>query len=723
MHTTTISKKTDVLVITLIVLWAIYNLAVLLKTGFMSDDAYNSQIKGQILEQGVSLNNRILSEATGWLKGSGRLMVLTWYMTYGLYYYTQDPIVVKSINITIITSGILFFYFFSKRETESSYLALLACLLIPCFFQFRIWHDPILAFTFLIPAIFALTIAALVLFQKFLDNGRAAYCIIAAGLYLLTLLMYEISYVLCLLFVVIAYMRNHSIISAIRKSLPFTATAAVLICVSAFFRLYFIKYSANPNSSYPAAELHLDLGKFISAFEIQALASVPLNYFLFNKENLRLVFQNADYLVLAALITGLSILFYKIGKNSVPFKLGSWVICGAILLLAPAALTSLSGHQVELIEIGYGFGYIPVFLQYFGLCIITVAVLGTLCIKIKWRFFLIIFSISASTGLAAVAAVNLGLNRAVALKMNESYKYPAALLKAALKAGLADDLKDGAFVFRTTRYPSDYTWFYSIETGKKFEMCELSDIARYKLCIEKLEPREGTTSTASSTNGVEVIELSKQDAWILSYNFEKKSGKTGQVFFSKIERIVRNKRSKTLIQVLVNDIRIYDLKENRIRKIDFQSSPANFLPIIDDQTVDMAETRPLDRESLLARDVDFEWLGKVYGREGTSQSNLRWSSGSATLVLHNMSSKPRAVALTMELGTATPGPSHMTVKYPAQTDTLVLRQAPTSYSKKLLLAPGVTEVGFASDAEPIQNGDPRNIVFGIFNFKIKPLDQ
>ena len=116
MHKTAISKKTDVLVITLIVLWAIYNLAVLLKTGFMSDDAYNSQIRGQILEQGVSLNDRILSETIGWLKGSGRLMVVTWYMTYGLYYYTQDPVIVKSINIAISLAEFYAFIYFQKGK-------------------------------------------------------------------------------------------------------------------------------------------------------------------------------------------------------------------------------------------------------------------------------------------------------------------------------------------------------------------------------------------------------------------------------------------------------------------------------------------------------------------------------------------------------------------------------------------------------------------------------
>ncbi|MBC7457954.1 MAG: hypothetical protein H7235_06725 [Bdellovibrionaceae bacterium] len=716
-----INNKKGIAVVALIVIWGIYNLAVLLKTGFMSDDAYNSQIKGQILEQGISLNERILAEAFGWLKGSGRLMIVSWYMTYGIYYFTQDPIIVKALNITIILIGILFFYTFSKKETGSPYLALLACLLIPSFFQFRMWHDPIMAFTFLIPAIFTLTMGALVFFQKFLHSGKVYYCGIAFCFYLAALLIYEISYVLCLLFVVIAYMHSRNIIKAIKLSLPFTAATALLICISAFFRLYAIKNSSNPQSTYPAAELHLNIDRVISAFEIQALSSVPLNYFFFNKENLALVFQKFDYLFFAAFGIGLSILFYKIGRNTVTFKLASWTLCGGVLLLAPAALTSLSGHQVDLIKMGYGFGYIPVYLQYFGLCIIVVASLSVIATKIKWRFALAIFSIVVSVGATVVTALNLGLNRAVALKMNETYKYPADLLKAALKAGLVKDMKDGAFIFRTTRYPSDYTWFYRIGAEKKLELCELFDVVKYKLCIEKLHPAQITTNTKPSSESVEIIDLSKQDAWILSYNFEKKSGKTGQVIFSKIERIVQNSKSNTLIQVLVNEIKVYDLKEDRIRKLDLQSLPANFLTIIEDQTVDMAEVQPFDPASLLARDVDFEWLGKIYGREGTNQNNLRWSSGSAILTLHNISSKPKHITITMEIGTPTVEASEMIIKYPAQTERITLGLVPMPYSKTILIAPGQTEVTFTSNAEPIRNGDPRNIVFGIFNFKIKSI--
>ena len=59
---------------------SIYNFGVLLKTGFVGDDAYNSMIKGAIINQNISLNDRILSEIKGWTFGAGRIMIVNWYV-------------------------------------------------------------------------------------------------------------------------------------------------------------------------------------------------------------------------------------------------------------------------------------------------------------------------------------------------------------------------------------------------------------------------------------------------------------------------------------------------------------------------------------------------------------------------------------------------------------------------------------------------------------------
>jgi hypothetical protein len=711
------NRKLHLAGVMLAVLWASYNLAVLLKTGFISDDAYNAQIRGQIMQQGVSLNDRVIAEIAGWLRGAGRLMVVTWYMTYGLYYFTQDTVLVKALTIAVILAVVWLFYVFSKRQTGSAPVSLLACLLIPCFFQFRFWHDPILAFTFLMPMTFALVLGALVLFQRHLDNKATATLAFAVALFVSALLLYEIAFPLCLLFVAVAYAHGGGWRSTLGKSLPFTAPAVLLIGVSASFRLYFIKMTSYAQSTYPGAELHLDAGKLFNAFGIQAFSTVPLSYYFFTKDAVASTLKRADYLVLLLLAAGLCLLVYRIGRSARRPVWTGWVLCGLTLLLLPAGLTSLSGHQAELIQAGWGYGYIPVFLQYFGLCILLVSMLASVATRLQPWWALAAFSAVVGLGATAVGGVNLALNRAIALKTNEIYKYPRALLGAAIKSGITNGMKDGTLVLRTMRFASDYTWFYTLASGKKLDVCELSDAAVYIACIEKAA---GLMSRA--TPGMELLDTRDRDVWALSYNFDVQGGKTGRVVAGKVDFIARNSATRALVQLVVSKARVFTQADGQLRDFTF-AAPVNFLRIADDQSAAPAAMQALDSPAFKAPTVDFEWMGKVYPREGTATANLRWSSGSATLALYNLTDLSQRVEISMALATANSGNSHMAVKLPGGLESVTVNQQPLPFVKKLELPPGKTEIEFSSDAGVIKNGDPRNIVFGVFNFLLKPLEN
>jgi hypothetical protein len=119
--------------------------------------------------------------------------------------------------------------------------------------------------------------------------------------------------------------------------------------------------------------------------------------------------------------------------------------------------------------------------------------------------------------------------------------------------------------------------------------------------------------------------------------------------------------------------------------------------------------------------VDYQWQGRIYARDGSYVNNLRWSSGDATLALHNLSGVTRTVDISMGLAIATPLQSTVKIKYPDQTETVAVTQTPKNYSRRVVLKPGRTDIFFTSDAPEIQNGDPRHIVFGVFNFKLMPV--
>ena len=69
--------------------WCAYLLHPILGSGLLSDDAYNFQIGGKIIDENISILKAYVNETYGWLKLSGRIFPLHWYV-YFLNYYVNN---------------------------------------------------------------------------------------------------------------------------------------------------------------------------------------------------------------------------------------------------------------------------------------------------------------------------------------------------------------------------------------------------------------------------------------------------------------------------------------------------------------------------------------------------------------------------------------------------------------------------------------------------------
>ena len=96
-------SKNNVLILDFaLILWITYVLFPLLNVGFISDEAYNSQILGKNITEGVSLWNRLYSEIHGWLTGAGRFWPFNWFYKYGLYTLQPTPFIIKLITLILV---------------------------------------------------------------------------------------------------------------------------------------------------------------------------------------------------------------------------------------------------------------------------------------------------------------------------------------------------------------------------------------------------------------------------------------------------------------------------------------------------------------------------------------------------------------------------------------------------------------------------------------------
>ena len=141
--------------------------------------------------------------------------------------------------------------------------------------------------------------------------------------------------------------------------------------------------------------------------------------------------------------------------------------------------------------------------------------------------------------------------------------------------------------------------------------------------------------------------------------------------------------------------------------------------------VDSREYLAITLQPQSVPDIPPEFREGWFALEGSSEYNLRWSAGDATVVLTNPASRPKTVQLNFALSTLQP--RH--VKVSAATTTLfdgdLYPLVPgVGVEQRISLPPGPTVIRFVTDtpAREPGNSDGRKLAFGLVNFSVRYLD-
>jgi hypothetical protein len=698
-------------------IWIFYSLFSLLDTSFISDDAYNSQIRGALIQQGIGLFDRILSEIKGWFFGAGRVLVLGWVITYSLYYLTINPIVVKLITILIILAGVLLFYFFVKKQSKSLPLSLLVLFLMPIFFQFRLWHDPILAFTFLLPICFLLLMASIVLFQSHLNKTKNHQHFLSILFYFLSAISYEVTLPLSCLYFILAFDKTKKFIESLKLSYPYLLISFSIILIEFAIKFY-LKADKLIQSTYPGSDFYLEPMKFLSAFCIQIVSTAPLSYFISVIGQIKfykLIYIFSDFFVFPILFMILYILFKKFFSYKKSFNFQASIFVGILLLVLPAFLSSISGHQIELNQAGYGMGYLTVYIQYFGFCLLLLLLLAQLK-KYVSNKYLSAGSVFMAIIFSVMAILNLGLNRVVANKTNKTYKYPRVLIQKSLEAGLLNDLDSKSLLLSSVRVPSDYTWFYSTILNRSIKHCDLQANGLFDSCLKNVDHFLNDKISFKSGAGIKIIDLSSSKVWSLSYSIDE-NGTDGRVLLAKLDKLVISKITGNILEMQTNQIKEFTLNNAGFKVINF-NNPIDFYKIISNEQNDIKDAIQLKNKNFISNsDILWEWIG-TYNKEGSEINNLRWTSRSAKLYLYNRSKSSIRARLRMGFASPDGSPSKVKVDFLKKSEIVKINGNPVYFEKTFNLPPGEFVLGLNCDGKVLVSGDPRIIVFGIFNFSV-----
>jgi len=732
------------------VIWVIYPL---FGSGFISDDSYNSQIRGVLVSYDISIWTRVVDEIKEWLTVSGRFNPLNWILWYPYFYFLPNVLLFKVVVFVLIFIDIVLFRKIVEYLTKNKNFSYFGAFLLPLFFQFRAWHDPFLAFA-TIPLHCVFLFSSIIFLIKYLEEKKKAYLFWFSIVYVLALLNYELTYVFVLIYLpfIYFYRTNNKVYAPL-----------VVIFLSTLLhigtRIFF--YEGGSGVEYLNANLHTNMESVLQSFFIQLVAALPHSWKLADA-----ALHHKFYLIGLDNIVIFGLFAVLFARNLFNFDISSLkrgVVHRTILFslgcfLAPALAASVSGHQVDLISSGLGYGYIVVFIQYFGVSILILLLLLILKDKFSssgYKYFILsVFCIAIFLS----GSITREENQFQVKEINKFYKYPRDLLASSIEKGILNQIDSQDLIIRNEKYPSDHSWFISQKANKHIDACGIGikhefpyclspeyKIAKELVCtkcpkfaivsksnhqeallmrksIQKKSsrgiPREAILKELINEYGENVI--IRRNLMITDYNqkiyglsyFLGKEHENGSVILASLEDILFV--DEIPIEMRFSKYRIYNLVDNSI--LDYSSTNNyDFLKIIRKESDIESENYNMDEFLTQQISIGFK---NFHNEEGDQKRYLRWSSGESTIIVFNKTDEIILKNLSFDLIRPDDKLAVISIKQNDSVRNLELEHS-VKVDLLLTLKPGVNHITFVSMSPHIDNGDPRKIVFGISNYKLE----
>jgi hypothetical protein len=455
----------------------------LMNSGFFGDDAANSFIKGTLQYTNHSVSQAILGEYKYWLS-MGRLFIIAPLYGYSLFALVNNLTLYKSLIILSVIINIILFGYFIRIITKSTPLSLLSMLIMPMFFQFRNFHDPIMSFAMIQQNLFSFIMLSLISLLIYIKNNKNIYLIFSLGMYLLSMLTYEVALPFFLLhfLIIYAYSPNSRIILKLRLFLPFFLLSLTCILIPILIRIYLgipIIGSGEYNTFSSGYVPSNNIMAFLITFAKQTIAAFPLSYqipkflsvppYSFN-DTIRLINRESAIIAIIYLLSCLIIL-KEVLRDSVEKKISTLdmqhlLIMGLLILILPSILVALSPRYQK--EVYWSVGYLPVYISYFGVAIITICIISFIFNKMSQ------FNKRIGLGLLILIAIIISItgaltyanNEVVIETLNHGWLYPRLIIEDAQKDGLFKIVPNGSILLVDSRNPWwEQPGFYLMHSG------------------------------------------------------------------------------------------------------------------------------------------------------------------------------------------------------------------------------------------------------------------
>lgn len=675
-------------------------LSSLYNSSFVGDDAYSSQIKGLLLINDQTLYEKIYIEFIAWAKGAGRLTPVMWTYVYSLFYFIQNIFIIKFLVIVVVYLNLIFFFKILYYLSNNKLFSYSATIFVIPFLHFKAWHDAILSFVFLTPLMLLFLLSSIYLFFK---ANKKLYFIFFIVIITSAVLTYELSYFFPIfyLFFFFYFIKKPS-----QKKLVYIS---IITVVSHFIlsKLIFYIFSESV-STYPGNEIVLNLKVNIHAFFYQVISSIPgIWFFAKNAPKINLVDFNV-IILLFFLILSFFLCIYFLRLNNKPSikNLNTITIFSILLICVPAIIPSISkGHSAQIINLGIGYGYTPVYFQFFGLALFFFNFLYFILFFLKAKNFkIIIYIFFIFFSLSAYFIFS--YNNFIVKNSNKSFKFPRTIIDEAISNGLFADIKDGNLIIRNYRYPSDNSWFYSTVANKKIRACALNAKNEFPLCLDNYKIIGSYSYDKILKENILANKSTPDKIYGLSYYVT--DNDSGYVVLGEIENF-------NLTENIYHNMRFKNYKyfdqRSKIVEQKYSNRYLDFMKVMERETF---SDKFVEGNYLIN---NFEFIFKNFlSVEGSKTDYFRWSSNESEMIIINNQNTDELKKLSFTLIR----PNYENISINFYSDNINKKfnfSNRINISLEINLKPGLNRFKFSTDAKKV-NEDPRNLVFAIYNYKI-----
>jgi hypothetical protein len=467
---TRIAAKTNWLFVATIIV-AVFHLAPLLHTGYLADDAGNSLVRGILHYYDINIFQLIYGDIKAWL-AQARFYPLASVHIYLVFYLLPTLALYKALILILILTNLVLFQLLIKNICPIPGCAELSALFTLMLFQFRIYHDPILAFGGLVQFAFLYILISIIALCKYLEGAGPCWLIASVGTYLLALLTYEITYPMFLLHVLLVSFYTRSMSKIARIGMPFLGSALLCASVCIFLRTIFgttVDETYQPNSSVVV---------YSKTLCKQLFAAMPLSYALTSgRQYLPSVPPPGQaWPIVAEFILAIGACLGAVrsmSRTRGDVRHVRWQripVIALVFLILPPLLTCLSPRYQR--EIFWGVGQMPVYIEYYGLGLFFAFIVARGAIQLTRQSRVVgALAIVVAVSAASVLSFTGYCNHVIAKKWAGGWYTERDDIEKALAAGLADAVPDGATLIPGHRYPWWHdtlgAYFYSQSCGKK----------------------------------------------------------------------------------------------------------------------------------------------------------------------------------------------------------------------------------------------------------------